>query len=410
MSKLDEVRLKLAQTVEVGRQLGIKAKESGLSDDEKTEFSAIEAKVEEYKIEIKSLSDDEALDEKIARIGADVLGAPKQDEEVQTKNYKDPVAAFIDSDTFKEFVVRVKSGDRNASTAPVLFKSAVDVTGDPVGDLVTTYEPGIVRTDYTFPLSVGSLFSQGTMTGSNVSFLKSSSADADAAYQSSLGAQKGGTFALELDIDNEYAKTIAAVATIPAQNLDDIPALEGEIRNILLVGPNGLGEMLEDSYINGTGGSGDIQGILALNPSDSTIAGDYVSKSVFKAMADINAATGFSADAVVCSPATWFTLSTEVGTVDNRPLYGAWGSQFGTNGVGPRLVVSRKVADDTIIVGAFKAATRYVRQGISVSMDASGLGLRDKNLILAVCETREMVLHRYAGDPFRTVTVGSSSS
>ncbi len=75
--------------------------------------------------------------------------------------------------------------------------------------------------------------------------------------------------------------------------------------------------------------------------------------------------------------------------------------------MGPRLVVSRQVDSGTAIVGAFKAATRYVRQGVTISADVAGLGLRDKNLVLFVAEMRELVLHRYGKSPFRTVSISS---
>jgi hypothetical protein len=104
-----------------------------------------------------------------------------------------------------------------------------------------------------------------------------------------------------------------------------------------------------------------------------------------------------------------FLLRTEVGSVDNRPLnspYGAgWGS--GRDGELPPIVKTRKLTAGTAIVGAFKASTRYTRKTVTITADAAGLGLRDKNLVLFVAEVREAVVHRYGKDPYRTVDLST---
>jgi hypothetical protein len=378
------------------------------------------ASAEEKQLAQKAMDSAEAIATKLSALDEDEADRSRLDDlgekfkaperTVARKSYPDAVAKFFDSEGFKKFAQDVKNGSRSAVAAPVslVSKSTDPVTDVPDAPISGQTEPGFARQYVIPPLDVASLFAQGTMTGSNVAFLTAANAEGSAEYQSSLGDQKGGTFALDLDTDNAYAKTIAAVATIPSQNLDDIEALEAEVRNILLVGPGGVAMKAEDAYINGDGSAGEIQGILDLSPDDSTLADDYVSKSVFKAMADIKTASGFAADGVVCSPEDWFILSTEVGSSDDRPLFGPWGTGWGQNGIGPRLVVSNAIEPGTILVGAFKAVTRYVRQSATVSADASGLGLRDKNLVLFVAEAREMLLHRYGKRPFRTVTVASS--
>ncbi len=413
MARLEELKSELAATIQYGKQIGEKLQHPDLPEAERmdlsSELEAVEKKAEGISLDLRKEQKDAEREMRIKAIGRDMDVESVPDEQVMAPHYKDAVDAFFKSEQFASFRQDVRDGKRDAKVDPIEYKAAESIETAQVGDKDTSaFVPGITNLNYTFPLSVGSLFTQATMQGSNISYLKiPSGATGDAQYQTTLGSQKGGNFAATLDVANETAKTVAAVATIPSQNLDDVNGLEGEVRSLLLVGPNGLGEILEDAYINGGGGSSEIQGILDLSPADSTLSSDYVSKSVFKAMADINAQTGFTADAVVVHPDDWFVLSTEVGTEDNRPLFGQWGTTWGQNGVGPRIVVSRQIASGTILVGAFKAATRYVRQGVTISADASGLGLRDKNLVLFVAETREMVLHRYSDDPFRTVTVAS---
>ena len=213
---------------------------------------------------------------------------------------------------------------------------------------------------------------------------------------------------MTVDIDNQFAKTIAARALIPEQNLDDIDTLESEIRNILLVGPNGLAEKREDDYINGNGTT-ELEGILSLSPDDATLTGDYLSKSVLWAAASLANETGFVADTVLANPVDAFYLRTEVGTVDNRPLNTPYGSGWNQNydTALPPIVETRKLDVGQVIVGQFSASTRYTRKAVTITADAAGLGLRDKNLVLFVAEVREALVHRYGKDPYRTVDIAT---
>jgi hypothetical protein len=70
-------------------------------------------------------------------------------------------------------------------------------------------------------------------------------------------------------------------------------------------------------------------------------------------------------------------------------------------------VKTRKLAQGTAIVGQFSASTRYTRKAVTITADAAGLGLRDKNLVLFVAEVREALVHRYGKDPYRLVTIAT---
>lgn len=410
MARLEELKTELAATIEYGKRLGDQLQDPDLSQaerlDQEAELEAVETKAEGLARDLGREQKNIDRELRIKAIGRDQVGV-EPPAEVAPVQYKDAFQAFFASEQYAEFASRYRAGERTTS-ARLEFKAARDVT-DETADQVGQVAPGIANLNYTFPLSVGDLFTQGTMQGASMRYLKiPTTTTGDAAYQTgqptALGGQKGGTFVMTLDVGSEDAQTVAAIATIPSQNLDDVTGLENEVRTTLTVGPNGIGELLEDEYINGTGSGTAINGVLNLTPDNvDTSTFDYLSLAVFKAMADINATSGFTADAVVVHPDDWFLLSTEVGSSDNRPLFGPWGTGWGANGVGPRLVVSRKIDSGTILVGAFKASTRYVRSGLTVFADASGIGLRDKNLVLFVAEARELLLHRFGADPYRTV-------
>jgi hypothetical protein len=413
MGRYDELKKELGATVFYGKQIGEKLESPDLSTPERAdleaEHEAVLMKAEGLQREAEKQMKVDERELRIKSIGRD-MNVNDQSEEIVVPEYSDPIEAFLKSEKFMDFADAVKSG-KHPDMEPQEFalKAAKNVETEYVGDLVTEMVPGIANLNYTFQLRVGDRFGQGRMSGSNVSFLKiPTGATGAAAYQANLGDEKGGNFGLTVDVDNQYAKTIAARALIPEQNLDDIDALESEIRQLLLVGPNGLGELREDDYINGNGTT-ELEGILSLSPDDVTLSGDYLSKSVLWAAATLEDETGFVADTVLANPLDAFYLRTEVGTVDNRPLNSPFGSGWGNGRDGelPPIIKSRKLAQGTAIVGAFKASTRYTRKAVTITADAAGLGLRDKNLVLFVAEVRESLVHRYGPDPYRLVTIST---
>jgi hypothetical protein len=329
MGRYDELKKELGATVFYGKQIGEKLENPDLSTAERADLDAeqeavlMKAQGLQREAEAQMKIDEREL--RIKGIGRD-MDVTTADEQIQVVQYKDPVEGFMKSEVFQDFAEQVRAG-KHPTMEPQEFelKAAKDVETEYVGDLVTERIPGLVNFNYQFPYRVGERFGQGQMSGSNVSFLKiPTGADGAAAYQANLGDTKGGDFNLDIDIDTQYAKTIASRALIPEQNLDDIDALESEIRNILLVGPNGLAEKREDDYINGNGTT-ELEGILSLSPDDATLSGDYLSKSVLWAAATLEDETGFVADTVLANPIDAFYLRTEVGTVDNRPLNSPFG-------------------------------------------------------------------------------------
>lgn len=413
MGRYDELKKELGATVFYGKEIGQKLENPDLSAPERAD---LDAEQEAVLLKAQGLQRDaEAqlkIDERELRIkgiGRD-MEVNDPDEQIQVPEYVDPVQAFLKGEMFQNFAEDVRSG-KHPEMEPQEFaiKAAKNVETEYVGDLVTEMIPGMANFNFQFPYRVGDRFGQGRMGGSNVSFLKiPTGATGAAAYQAALGDTKGGDFGMTVDIDNQYAKTIAARALIPEQNLDDIDALESEIRQLLLVGPNGLAELREDDYVNGNGTT-ELEGILSLSPTNETLTGDYLSKSVLWAAAVMEDETGFVADTVLANPIDAFYLRTEVGTADNRPLNSPFGSGWGSGRDDelPPIIKSRKVAQGTAIVGQFAASTRYTRKTVTITADAAGLGLRDKNLVLFVAEVREAVVHRYGNNPYRLVTIAT---
>ncbi len=407
VDKLGEKKQALEQVTKYADTLVERIRSGHASEAERAELEPLTEKAEAYQKEIGELESDLALAAKISRIGTDVLGAQTGPIDGGPK-YRDAVDAFMRSESFLHFAKDPSERRGKWATDEVEFHAAVDPSSANPADILPTVLPGVVG-PFTFPLNVGSLFSQGHMDRSALNFLKVTSADGQA-DMTAIATQKAGPGTITFDLDAINARKVTGSIILPEESLEDLPAVETQIRTLLLVGPGGLAEKLEDQYINGSGMVNDMAGILSLSPDDETLPGERLSKSIFKAATEIENETGFSADAFVMNPVDFFDYYTEE-DADERPLWGPWGAQYGggqSGGpAGLKPVTSRKLAAGTVIVGAFKSTTRYVRKAVSIRASAEGLGLADFNLVLFVAEARELLQHPYGKKPYRVVSTAS---
>lgn len=345
------------------------------------------------------------LQRSVENIGTQI-GDHQPDGEAWTGSF----AEMFKSDAFLDFADAGVRGSarsfRGAVDSGLLYKAPIDVlagageqsAGDILpGQVVSTARP------FSFPLRVGSLFTQGSVSGSAALSLDLTDQEGGADVVIGVGVPKPDGAAMSVDIGSTAVRKIAATFTLPEDSLDDLPALEAEVRKMLLVGPGGVGEKQEQQYINGTGINSQLKGVLSLLPDEAVLgAGSRLSKAILGAATEIENETGFAANAVVINPLDAFGLRTEEDS-ENRPLWAG----YSVNGQLPPLVTSRKLAQGTILVGAFQASTRAVRKAVSIVFDTAGLGLRDSNLVLVVAECREALVHTYGKSPFRTVTLAS---
>ncbi len=408
VDKLGERKQELEHVTKYADTLVERIRSGHATEAERAELEPLTEKAEGLQKEIGELESDLALAAKISRIGTETLGAQTGPVDGGPK-YRDAVDAFMRSETFLHFAKDPSQRKGRWATDEVEFRAApVDPSVANPADLVPTVLPGVVA-PFTFPLNVGSLFSQGNMDRGSIAFLTIPTADGQA-DMTAIATQKAGPATMTWDIDTIAARKVTASMIIPEESLEDLPAVETQIRNLLLVGPLGLAEKLEDQYINGSGMVNDMVGILSLNPDDVTLPGERLSKSIFKAATEIENETGMSADAFVMNPTDYFAYYTEEDE-DLRPLWGPWGARYGGDQSGApstmKPVTSRKLAAGTVIVGAFKSTTRYIRKAVSIRASAEGLGLADFNLVLFVAEARELLQHPYGKKPYRVVSTAS---
>ncbi|MGA4533285.1 phage major capsid protein [Ectopseudomonas chengduensis] len=124
---------------------------------------------------------------------------------------------------------------------------------------------------------------------------------------------------MELNVVTANVATIAHWTRASVQILDDAPSLEVYISNLLTYG---VLSKLEGQLINGPGGSGKIEGLVAQatpfvpNPADS--ATDRIGAAVAQLKA-----SGWNPSVIVMNPLDWFDISKSKATGDGQYLLGS---------------------------------------------------------------------------------------
>lgn len=404
---LELKRQELAALIKYGEELGSRLNSDDASAEERAEISAelkmVADKADAAKAEIKEHESQNALANKVARIGRQIFGDRKVEDDAPAA--PDAVAALLGSEQFKAIVADKQGRTQSGWTVGLDFKST-DPTATNPDDLVQHLRPGMVE-PFVYPQRIGSLFAQATMEGNSVSWLYVASSDGDAGYVG-YGGDKTSNAAITLDEDSVKAAKIATTFIVPDEALDDMPALQGTLRQMLLVGPNGVGVKAEEQYISGSGAGSplELKGVDALSPSDVSGEADAI-LNVLRAIADIEDETGQAVTAVAINPQDAFTLASVLNPSDDRLQYSPFGGGPSLPNIGVPWVKSRAVGQGTLYVGAWNASILYTRTATSIRATNQGLGLTDYNKTLFVAETRQALVHPYGADVYRTVTLGS---
>ena len=349
---------------------------------------------------MEGLRDEENFERKVRLMDASLNGGSaggNDGEEIPS------LREALASDAVREF----KSRDGGAIEFPFRYKDADPASANVDAALVEHVEPGIVG-PILFPLKVADLFTQSRMDGASVTWLFVEDGADGKAGATTIGTQYEGPATFKVDKDQSFASKLTTSYTMPDENLEDLPALEQSIRDILLVGPNGMSEKIEDECLNGT----DLDGILALNPAEQTLAAstDRLSKRIFAAATEV-ANAGFSPDACILNPLDAFEMGVEEDE-QKRPLWGSPGSPYALNDQGGvpialRYVFSRKIDTGTVLVGAFRSSTLYTRRAAALRIAREGIGLSDKGLVLLTVSARLALVSKFGKRPYRVVTIAS---
>lgn len=303
-------------------------------------------------------------------------------------------------ENFVEAVKAANIGKRFDVAAPA-FKAATDTQTSPSGavDFATTFDRNVV-TGARVPLVIRDLFGAESISGSTLVYL------VEGAIQGAPAVTAEGAEKPQIHFADPTPKTVslAKVACHIKESdeyIHDYPFLASAINGRLLYE---LGLVEQGKLVTDLLGTSGIQtGTYAATGTATDIA-----EAIMQAAMDVQASTGFAADAVALNPADWFILRT--GKYNNGTYYG--GGYFGAQDIpniwGIPVCVSASVTSGTVIVGAFKTCGSVVTNG-GVSVEAVNTNEDDfvKNLMTIRAEERlALAVRRPAG--FKKLTKASA--
>lgn len=308
------------------------------------------------------------------------LGAPQE----KAAEQEEKKLARTLGENFVEHIKGQKIEKRFDLSAPA-FKAATTVQSSPTGDVVdyaTTYDRNVVEAART-PLVIRDLFGAETISGSTLMYL------VEGAIEGAPAATAEGNEKPQIHFANPTAKTVA-LSKIAChikesdEYINDYPFLASAINGRLLYE---LGLVEQNTLVSSLTGTSGIQTDATSWTAASTAAG--IADLILDAAMDVQASSGFAADAIVLNPAVWYTL--RVGKDSDNRYYGGgyFGEQTIPNLWGIPVCVTTAVTASQIIVGAFKTCGSVVSNG-GVSVEAVNTNEDDfvKNLMTIRAEER----------------------
>ena len=354
------------------------------------------AQGEQLQAEIKTKSAEIEQAEKKAAL-LNVIG--KEESEDDTMEVKKNAASL--GENFVENIKGMEIGKKFDLVAPVYVKAATDTQTSPAEAVgfATTYDKNVVTGART-PLVIRDLFGAEQISGSTLVYL------VEGAIQGAPAVTAEGNEKPQVHFADPTPKTVslAKVACHIKESdeyINDFPFLASAINGRLLYE---LGLVEQGKLVTDLLGTSGIQtGTYAATGTATDIA-----EAILQAAMDVQASTGFAADAIALNPADWYILRT--GKYNNGTYYG--GGYFGAQDIpniwGIPVCVSSSITSGTVIVGAFKTCASVVTNG-GVSVEAVNTNEDDfvKNLMTIRAEERlALAVRRPAG--FKKLTKAST--
>ena len=201
-------------------------------------------------------------------------------------------------------------------------------------------------------------------------------------YQTTEGANKA-----EQSIDPTLATsniaTIAVTLPVAKQVLDDVPALQMSLSQIL---GHGVMKRLEQELMNGAGGAGQILGLASI--ADAAVVDSPagpIAESINDQIADLQAA-GWNPNGILMNPRTWAAIRNQQDS--SVYLLGPPGSSVGNTLWSMPVIVSPVVAEDDFYVGDWGQALLLDRQSLTIEAFEQHSDFARRNLVLMRAELR----------------------
>lgn len=370
-----------------------KAAENGGFGDRVAEVKGLAAELAAARETLNSLVESKSIVDSIK--GIDVVEEKASDEETAR--------------TLGEFVVKAVGprlmqlkGTRGASVATPEWlgrKGDTDTQKNPVSALPwsTEFIPGLVTARRR--LQVADLFSQGTTDTAAVSWLVEGALEGNVGFKAEDEAKPQFHVGDPVAVTSSYKK-ICGFVQYSDEMLEDFAFLVSEI--------NGRGvyqlQLVEESaLLNGDGSGANMLGVLKTSGVQTLTKGnDSEADAIFKGISAIGRVSGYTADAVVVSPAVYEKL--RLAKDQNGQYYGGgmFSGQYGQDGLmlypslwGLTTVVTPAIGENEVLVGAFKnAATLYRRGGVRVETTTSHSDNFVRDVVTTRLEVRELLAVR----------------
>lgn len=348
-----------------------------------TEVKALEA-------EVKAAEEAEALIKS--------LGTKDVPNENETKKAK----ARTLGDNFVEFVKKMKFGKSFNLVAPVYVKANTDTQTSPSGavDFATTYDKNVVEAARV-PLAVRDLFGAENISGSTLVYLVEGAMEGAPAVTAEGAAKPQIHFADPTPKTVSLAK-IACFIRESDEYINDYPFLASAINGRLMYE---LALVEQNKLVTDLIGTSGIQSDSTSWTAASTATA--IADLILDAAMDVQAGSGFNADAIMINPADWYSL--RVAKDGENRYYGGgfFGAQSVDNLWGIPVCVTPAIAAGKIMVGAFKTCASVVQNG-GIGVEATNTNKDDfeKNLMTIRAEERlALAVRRPAG--FKLLTKAS---
>ena len=282
------------------------------------------------------------------------MGSQKKDEKKKARNL---------GEYFVQAVKAKNLGEHFHVSAPA-YKAASDPILSPEGAVgfATTYDRNLVEGTRE-ALAVRDLFGAESISGSTLVYLVEGATEGAAAVTAE-GEKKPQIHFADPTPKTVSLKKIACFVKESDEYINDFAFLESVVNGRLLYE---LGLAEQTQLVADLIGTSGIQSDSTSWTADSSDAD--VADIILKGLMDTQESSGFAADAIVMSPATWYML--RIAKNDNGNYYGGgfFGAQDGPNLWGVPVCVTNAVTDSQIIVGAFKTCASVVTNG-GVSVEA----------------------------------------
>ena len=321
----------------------------------------------------------------------------KKEQEDNTMEVKKTAANL--GEHFVEYVKSKGTSEKRFDiAAPAYVKAATDTQTSPAAavDFATTFDRNVVTAART-PLVIRDLFGAETISGSTLVYLVEGAIQGAPAVTAE-GAEKPQIHFADPTAKTVSLKKIACHIKESEEYINDYPFLASAINGRLLYE---LGLVEQSTLVT------DLLATSGIGTGSITAAATYldVAEAILQAAMDVQAASGFAADAIALNPADWFKLRTVKASGTGEYFGGGFfGAQNVPNLWGIPVCVTSAVAANKFVVGAFKTCGSVVANG-GVRVEAVNTNEDDfvKNLMTIRAEERlALAVRRPAG--FKVLT------